>query len=308
MTRPVSIAVATCNGAPYIRQQLQSLYGQTLAPAEIVVCDDRSDDGTAAILQEEAAAGRIRLFENPQRLGVIANFQRAVSCCQPGNNIALCDQDDVWAEEKLATNSLWLQAAEDRKTGPALSFSDLALTDATGHLYAGSFWKILRIRPEKERLQSLLFGNFLTGCTLLMNPEMRRCFEEMSPGAAPMHDAWLGLIAFSFGSYGYSPHPLVRYRQHGGNVTAATNRQVGLREKIADNLAQFRGNRDYLAPQIRMAKAFLALYCDRLSPLHRQQLSDFCQLESASWITKKALSLTARSYRLRDALKLPPAP
>lgn len=219
MNRPVSIAIATCNGALYIRQQLESLYRQTLPPAEIVVCDDLSQDGTLEILREEATAGRIRLFENPERQGVIANFQRAASLCQPGNDLALCDQDDVWEPEKLAQNSALLRAAEVRKPGPALSFCDLALTDEAGAIFAPSFWKILRIRPEKERLQSLLFGNFLTGCTLLLNPEMRDLFLEMPAASVPMHDAWLGLIAFSFGSYAYSPQPLVRYRQHGRNVT-----------------------------------------------------------------------------------------
>ena len=50
MTRgedPKGISVALCsyNGAKYIREQLESITGQSLKPKEIVVCDDDSSDG-----------------------------------------------------------------------------------------------------------------------------------------------------------------------------------------------------------------------------------------------------------------------
>lgn len=303
MTRLISVAMTTCNGSRYVKEQLHSLYRQTLRPAEIVVCDDASDEETLKILRGEAALGKIRLHENPKRLGVLANFQQAVLHCQKGNDIAFCDQDDVWESEKLAQNQILLRAAEIQKPGPALSFSDLALTDEKGNVYADSFWKVLRIKPGEERLQSLLFGNFLTGCTLLMNPEMQTLFLEMPLTSVPMHDAWLGLIAFSFGSYAFSPQPLVRYRQHGENITAATNQTSSAKEKFQENLRQFRKNASYLKPQIDMARCFLKQYHDRLSPKHAQVLHDFVRLEKATWTSKKMLSLLARSYRFHPSLQ-----
>lgn len=303
MMPPIAIAMTTCNGAAHVEEQLRSLFAQTVPAAEILVCDDASTDGTAALLRAHAAAGRIRLVENPQRLGVVANFRQAVALCSPDCAVALCDQDDAWEPEKLEKGHVLLRAAETRRPGPAISFSDLCLTGPDGAVLEPSFWSVLNIDPARENLRSLLFGNFITGCTVLMNPPMRRLFDDMPVDCVPMHDAWLGLLAFSLGTYEYTREPLVRYRQHGGNVTAATNQRTGRRQKLLENLEQFRNNGAYLMPQIRMAACFLHQYGDQLSAAHAQQLYDFTRLAEATWVSKKLLSLTARSYRWQRRFK-----
>ena len=45
----VSVAMCTYNGARWIKAQLTSILQQTRKPCEIVICDDRSTDGTAKI-------------------------------------------------------------------------------------------------------------------------------------------------------------------------------------------------------------------------------------------------------------------
>jgi glycosyltransferase involved in cell wall biosynthesis len=45
----VSVALCTCNGAPYLRQQLDSILSQTRPIDEIVVGDDGSTDETLDI-------------------------------------------------------------------------------------------------------------------------------------------------------------------------------------------------------------------------------------------------------------------
>lgn len=52
MTPPsVSIVICTCNGAPYIREQLDSILAQTYPIPEIIIQDDQSKDGTKEILE-----------------------------------------------------------------------------------------------------------------------------------------------------------------------------------------------------------------------------------------------------------------
>ncbi len=48
----VSVAMATYNGEKFLRQQLDSIYAQTYPNVEVVVSDDRSTDGTVAVLEE----------------------------------------------------------------------------------------------------------------------------------------------------------------------------------------------------------------------------------------------------------------
>lgn len=98
----ISIAMATYNGARYIRAQLDSLAAQTLLPYELVVTDDGSSDTTLDIVTEFAheAPFPVHIHSNKIRLGYAANFLRAAALCE-GDFIAFCDQDDVWMAKKI---------------------------------------------------------------------------------------------------------------------------------------------------------------------------------------------------------------
>ena len=81
-----------------------SIVAQTLSPAEIVVADDGSDDGTERFVQEFAArdAGGVpfRYLRLPSRSGVVAARNAGIEVAR-GEWIATCDSDDVWAPGKL---------------------------------------------------------------------------------------------------------------------------------------------------------------------------------------------------------------
>ena len=47
---PLAVVIPTYNGASYIQEALESVFAQTVAPAEIVVVDDASTDATVAIV------------------------------------------------------------------------------------------------------------------------------------------------------------------------------------------------------------------------------------------------------------------
>ncbi len=75
----VSIILATCNGANFISEQLDSVLRQTHRNFELIVSDDCSDDGTIAIIEEFLKKDkRIRLIVNDSRLGVAINFLNAL--------------------------------------------------------------------------------------------------------------------------------------------------------------------------------------------------------------------------------------
>jgi glycosyltransferase involved in cell wall biosynthesis len=54
----ISIALCTYNGERFLREQLDSLLAQEHPNFEIVAVDDASTDGTLAILEACAEAGR----------------------------------------------------------------------------------------------------------------------------------------------------------------------------------------------------------------------------------------------------------
>ena len=119
----ISIALCTYNGDPYLSELLESLAGQDFRPCELVVCDDGSTDSTLSILNEfeHVAPFPIRIFNNTENLGVIKNFEKALSLCT-GDYIAPCDQDDIWQPEKLERLVTRLHACGRRVTSRS-SFS-----------------------------------------------------------------------------------------------------------------------------------------------------------------------------------------
>lgn len=60
----VSVVVPTLNAAPEIGPLIESLSGQSLAPAEVLVVDSESDDGTVAIAS--AAGARVIGIKRPE--------------------------------------------------------------------------------------------------------------------------------------------------------------------------------------------------------------------------------------------------
>jgi glycosyltransferase involved in cell wall biosynthesis len=98
----ISVAMATYNGAGFIREQLDSIASQILLPSELVVTDDGSTDETIAVIEAFASKAPfpIRVHRNAERLGYKANFMRCAGLCS-GDLIAFSDQDDIWLPQKL---------------------------------------------------------------------------------------------------------------------------------------------------------------------------------------------------------------
>ena len=97
----ISIAMATYNGAKYIKEQIDSILNQTIQDIEIVICDDCSQDSTFDILKDyQTNDSRIRVYKNEDNLGFKKNFEKAISLCH-GEYIALSDQDDIWMPNHL---------------------------------------------------------------------------------------------------------------------------------------------------------------------------------------------------------------
>ena len=51
-SQKISLVMATFNGQRFLREQLDSIYSQTLVPDEVIVVDDCLKDATVDILKE----------------------------------------------------------------------------------------------------------------------------------------------------------------------------------------------------------------------------------------------------------------
>ena len=282
----ISVIMATYNGASWIGKQLDSIVNQTLPPAEIIICDDRSTDATAKILESYASHPLVSIFINEQQLGVTANFRKACSLCNPEHFVAFADQDDIWVPMKL--EHLWKEM-NNLMPGdkPALVFSDLAVIDADDRVIAPSFWERQQINIAHLQFSTLLFGNAVTGCTMLINPAMADEFKKVE-SAGFLHDAWLALIAYSFGKAKLVREQLVLYRQHTSNLTFPENYEGPSFKNSLKAVFNFAtGKKQFLGERIALAKHFLSVYGDRLSLKDKHNLQKFIELEHKSYPVKR---------------------
>jgi len=207
----ISVCMATCNGERYLRAQLDSVLVQLDAGDELVIADDCSTDGTLALI-EQRDDPRIRLLPGKFRLGVVANFERALSAAR-GEYVFLCDQDDVWLPNKRAVFIKALANAD-------LVVSDCRLTDADLNWVALSFFSLRNSGPGL--LRNLLRNSFLGCCMAFRRSLLARALPF--PTALPMHDTWLGLVASTTGSVRFAPEVTLLYRRHGDNASPTGER------------------------------------------------------------------------------------
>ncbi len=93
----ISVCIAAYNAEEWIAEALDSILAQTRPPDEVVVVDDGSTDGTAAVL---AAYGeQIRVFHQ-ENAGYPTTMNRAIRE-STGDFVAPTGADDIWEPRKL---------------------------------------------------------------------------------------------------------------------------------------------------------------------------------------------------------------
>lgn len=212
----LSVALCTYNGTRFLPAQLDSIARQTRPPDELVICDDASTDGTAAVARQHAdrVPFPVRIEVNPVNLGSTGNFARAISLCT-GDVIALADQDDVWLRNKLEV----LEAALRDNPTAGFVFSDAEVADEQLNPVGHTLWQAIRFGGrEQERFQRgrafecLLRRYRVTGATTAFRAAYR---DRVLPIPADwVHDAWIALLISATAPCALVPEPLILYRQH----------------------------------------------------------------------------------------------
>ena len=211
--------MATYNGAKYLDEQLRSLAEQTQLPAELVICDDGSQDGTLQIAAAFAATVPfpVHIHRNEQRLGYRANFMRAASLCQ-SELVAFSDQDDIWEPSKIETCARPFQDPEVLLTyHNALAFelngreiglvNNRAAPSATNPPLSLDPW-----------LNGLGFTIVLRRDLLALDGLWSNSVDQYALEKPLAHDQWFFFLASALGNIAYIDDALVRYRQHDANL------------------------------------------------------------------------------------------
>jgi glycosyltransferase involved in cell wall biosynthesis len=267
----ISVVLGTYNGATYLHEQLDSILAQTWPSLEIIAIDDGSTDTTVSILREYAARDpRIKIVVNEQNLGFIRNFEKGCSLAT-GHWISLCDQDDYWMPDKIEKMA---RAIGDMP----MIYCDSLLCDEHLQPLGTRISDLVHYQSFDDPRQLCVFSRMYGHATLITRGLFERCrpFLKEVP-----HDGWLAYHATLYGGVRYLPEPLVKYRQHAGNVFGVVGRKKKkpAREEKAERkrkeLSRIRIRMqaycnacpDTLVPQKKLLQALVGSYRD-FSPLN----------------------------------------
>jgi glycosyltransferase involved in cell wall biosynthesis len=232
----ISIAMCTYNAERYLQQQLDSLASQTHLPSELVVCDDHSIDSTAQVIGHftRNSPFPVRFVQNHRNLGSTTNFSQAITLCE-GEFIALCDQDDIWREDKLSKQI----TSFGREAGIGGVFCDGGLIDADSRPMNLSLWDSLGFTPLMRKqvladspLSVLARQNFVTGATLIFRANLRPHFSKIPKEW--VHDAWIIWKICTYSRLHLLSDRLISYRIHANN-------QIGVNLQSPTTLIKTRG-------------------------------------------------------------------
>jgi glycosyltransferase involved in cell wall biosynthesis len=110
----VSTIIPVYNGERYLAEAIESVLGQSAADMEVIVVDDGSSDGSAAVARSFGEA--VRYCHQPHG-GIGAALNHGLALAQ-GAYIASLDADDLWEKRKLERQL----AVAEADAGPVLIF------------------------------------------------------------------------------------------------------------------------------------------------------------------------------------------
>lgn len=259
MSNPrVSIIIPAFNNGPFIAEALNSVFRQQCGSREIIVVDDGSTDDTRKVVKQYL--DKVIYHLQPNQGAAAARNYGLIRA--KGDYIAFLDGDDVWFGGNLELKLGFLA----RNPDVGAVFSNFRIFDSLGVIHEDgmrALYPIFKkgrllesIFSSRSRLsgnglnclvykgrifESLLFGNFIATCSMLIRRECAcsvGLFRE-DLKTQEDYDYWLRLAR----NYAVAclDLPLVGYRRHSGQLTNGSDiEQIML--DVARTLEPYRRN------------------------------------------------------------------
>ncbi|MCF8157087.1 MAG: glycosyltransferase family 2 protein [Rhodoferax sp.] len=153
MSAAVSVVIPCYRCSGTIARAIASVAGQTLVPAEVILIDDASGDGTRELLQElslQYPSGWIKLLPLKRNVGA-AGARNAGWQAATQTYLAFLDSDDAWHPRKVEIQLAYMQSHPDvalcghlcRQLGSDAGDSPWWVVDAVSPVQAVTFAGLL---------------------------------------------------------------------------------------------------------------------------------------------------------------------
>ncbi|MFJ4502320.1 CDP-glycerol glycerophosphotransferase family protein [Streptomyces sp. NPDC088864] len=228
----LSVVVPVYNVELFLTDCLKSLAEQTMTDLEVVMVDDGSTDGSAA-LAEEFAAGDDRFKLVRQKNGGLGHARNTGfrNCHPESRYLAFCDSDDI-----IPPNAYELLVESLEETGSDLASGNVLRLRAGGKLVQSPMFRkpmaTTRKRTHVSRDLDLL------GDRIACNKVFRRSFWDKHEFAFPVgalyEDIPVVLPAhFLAGAVDIVKDPVYYWRDRPGSITTSRAVVRGIRDRVA---------------------------------------------------------------------------
>lgn len=219
MSKSISVVMTTYNGISFVLEQLKSIENQSLTPDEVIICDDRSTDGTFDAVEKfisERGLTHWKAYKNNENMGWKRNFFHATRLSS-GDIVFFSDQDDIWRSNKIET-----MASIMNETAAGAVFGDAQIIDEFGEISrtraAAREWT----HQYREVPFSKSFASVKTlGCRMCISREIADTYLSLRTPEAG-HDSQCGRLALLLSSLYYLDSPVIDYRIHNQNSSGVS--------------------------------------------------------------------------------------
>jgi glycosyltransferase involved in cell wall biosynthesis len=210
----VTVVIAAYNAERFIRQTLDSVFAQTLQDVELIVVDDGSTDGTAAIL---SAVDDRRLSVLRQPNGGVSAARNAGLALARAPYIFFLDADDVLLPDALQR---MVATLEDNPERVACFAHHVRISEDGTELSRRSDLPF-KMFPADDTLRNLVTKNFIVCGAICIRTEAARRVRGFHPELKWGEDweFWCRLAVLA--DFAAMPDAIVLlYRQHGGSANS----------------------------------------------------------------------------------------
>jgi glycosyltransferase involved in cell wall biosynthesis len=233
---PLTVAIPTYHGAAHLAEALRGVLVQQGVGFELVISDDRSEDGTLDVVRT-VAGDRARVEVNPERLGLAGNWNRCVALAR-APIVAVFHQDDVMGPGHLAAHVEAFR--RDEAIGLVASASEVI--DERGEpvpesvVGRGGLGQVDRLFPPGDLAAEMIRGNPLRCSAVTIR---RAAFDDL--GGFDPHlgyvldwDFWLRVSRRW--KVSWLARPTVQIRWHGASETHRFKSSIADLEESAQML------------------------------------------------------------------------
>lgn len=199
----ISVITPTYNASRFIKETIYSVQHQTHQNWEMIIVDDCSTDDTKDIVKAEIENDdRIKLIELDKNCGPAAARNVAINQAK-GDYIAFLDSDDLWNENKLATQ---LKFMKENKV--AFSYTGYRIMKEDGE--KTNF--LIRV-PPKSDYKALLKNTIIGTLTVMLDKRQVGSVQmDLNRNCSEDYGLWLSILGKGIQAYGLNEE-LAYYRK-----------------------------------------------------------------------------------------------